>query len=64
MKLKEIRLRAGLTQEQLAESCNTTQNCISRWETGKVQPSIEVLRQLASVLRCTTDELLGVEKGA
>lgn len=61
MKLKEIRLRAGLTQEQLAERINTTQCCISRWENGKDRPNIEIVRQLASVLRCTTDELLGVE---
>ena len=64
MKLKEIRLRAGLTQEQLAELMNTEQSYISRWETGRNEPSFEVLRQLAAVLHCTTDELLGVEKGA
>ena len=64
MKLKEIRLRAGLTQEQLAELMNTEQCRISCWENGKNEPSIETIRQLAAALHCTTDELLGVEKGA
>ena len=61
MKLKEIRLRAGLTQEQLAELMNTEQSYISRWETGRNEPGLDIVRQLAAVLHCTTDELLGVE---
>jgi transcriptional regulator with XRE-family HTH domain len=44
--LREARLRAGLTQRQLATRANTSQSAIARWESGAVQPSFERLREL------------------
>lgn len=44
--LREARLRAGLTQRELAERTGTTQPAVSRWETGRVRPSLETLRTL------------------
>lgn len=44
--LREARLRAGLTQAELARRAGTTQPAIARYESGKVQPSLERLRQL------------------
>ena len=38
---------AGISQEQLADSMNTTANTISRWETGSYRPSAEDLQRLA-----------------
>ena len=63
MKLKEIRLREGLTQVQLAELVGTSQANVSAWELGQSDPSTTAVRLLALALHCTTDELLGVEKG-
>lgn len=64
LKLKEIRLRVGFTQVQLAELVGTSQANVSAWELGQSDPSTTAVRLLATVLHCTTDELLGVEKGA
>jgi transcriptional regulator with XRE-family HTH domain len=44
--LREARLRAGLTQKQLATRAGTSQSAIARWESGAVQPSFERLREL------------------
>ena len=44
--LREARLRAGLTQKQLAIRAGTSQSAIARWESGTVQPSFERLRDL------------------
>jgi transcriptional regulator with XRE-family HTH domain len=44
--LREARLRAGLTQKQLATRTGTSQPAIARWESGAVQPSFERLREL------------------
>jgi transcriptional regulator with XRE-family HTH domain len=44
--LREARLRAGLTQAELARRADTSQPAIARWESGAVQPSLERLRKL------------------
>lgn len=44
--LKEARLRAGLTQAELARRVKRSQSQIARWERGDVKPSLETLRGL------------------
>jgi transcriptional regulator with XRE-family HTH domain len=44
--LKGARLRAGLTQRELARRAGTSQSAIARWESGDVAPSFERLREL------------------
>jgi transcriptional regulator with XRE-family HTH domain len=44
--LREARLRAGLTQAELARRIGRSQSQIARWENGKVEPSLETLRRL------------------
>lgn len=44
--LKEARLRAGLTQEELARRSGRPQSTIARWESGGVRPSLESLREV------------------
>src|SRR5205807_2152936 len=44
--LREARLRAGLTQAELAERAATARSQVSRWERGEVLPSLETLRRL------------------
>jgi hypothetical protein len=45
--IREARLRAGLTQRELAEKVGTTQSSIARWEAGGARPSLETLSSLA-----------------
>lgn len=51
--IREARLRAGLTQRELAGRAGTTQSSIARWEAGGVRPSLETLASL--VRACDLD---------
>ena len=42
--LREARLRAGLSQAELARRAGKATSVIGRWERGEVQPSLETLR--------------------
>jgi transcriptional regulator with XRE-family HTH domain len=44
--LREARLRAGLTQAELAQVAGTARSQVSRYERGDVLPSLETLRRL------------------
>jgi transcriptional regulator with XRE-family HTH domain len=44
--LREARLRAGLTQEALADRIGTNRPQIARWEAGAVAPSLDTLLDL------------------
>ncbi len=44
--LREARLRAGLTQADLAERTGRDRSVIARWEQGVVAPSVETLTDL------------------
>lgn len=58
--IKAARLRAGLTQRELAARAGTTQNAISRWERGLVDPGLatvaEIVRACGLELRCVLAE--------
>jgi ribosome-binding protein aMBF1 (putative translation factor) len=47
----EARIRAGLTQQQLAERMGTKQTAIARLERGRSSPNIRTLKKLAEVTR-------------
>lgn len=38
MRLKELRIKAGLSQSDLAKKLNVHQTAVSQWETGKKRP--------------------------
>ena len=44
--IREARLRAGLTQYELAERTGRERSVIARWEQGMVAPSLESLLDL------------------
>jgi transcriptional regulator with XRE-family HTH domain len=44
--IREARLRAGLSQYELAERCGRQRGVIARWEQGTVAPSVETLIDL------------------
>lgn len=53
----EIRKDKGLTQIELAEKCNVSQQSISKIEKGIIDPSLSVALQLSQVLNCKVDDL-------
>lgn len=44
--LRQARLRAGLSQDELSERVGVHRSQIARWERDAVQPSLETVRQL------------------
>ena len=59
-KLVELRKRAGLTQDELAQKLNLTPQSISKYERGEANPDISYLVPMCDALGCTLDELMGL----
>lgn len=57
-KLKEIRKRFGLSQEQLAEIMNVSRQAITKWENDGGLPDINNLQELSKIFGITVDYLL------
>jgi transcriptional regulator with XRE-family HTH domain len=57
--IREARLRAGLTQAELAERAGRDRSVVARWEQGVVAPSVETLIEL--VRACGFDLPLELE---
>lgn len=58
-RLREWRLKRGLTQEELARKADVPTISVSHFETGHRFPNAESLRRLADALGVSTDYLLG-----
>lgn len=56
-KIKQLRQKAGLTQEQLGTRLDISAQSISKWETGITMPDISLLPILSSELGVTIDEI-------
>lgn len=59
--IRKYRKMQNLSQERLAEILGVSRQSISLWETGKTQPSLDILATLASTLGVTIDALMAVE---
>lgn len=58
-KIKELRKKKKLTQEELAEKINVTKLTISRWERGERVPKSDKAQQLAEFFSVSVAYLLG-----
>lgn len=59
--IKSLRMKAGLTQKDLAEKLFVTSQAVSRWENGDVEPSISTLQSLSDIFSVSIDEIIGRE---
>ena len=59
MRLKDLRAASGKTQAQIAKLLDTTQQTYARWESGKAEPPLAALRELALIFSTTVDHILG-----
>jgi transcriptional regulator with XRE-family HTH domain len=55
--IKEIRIKKGMTQQQLADESGVTLRTIQRIENGDVKPSLHSLNTLGKVLESDLSEL-------
>lgn len=56
-KIRQLRFRASLTQEQLAEKLGVAPQSVSKWENAVAMPDISTLPLLAEVFGVTIDDL-------
>lgn len=62
-RIRRLREQHGLSQYDVAERIlgkRERAGEISRWESGKNEPSHDNLRKIAVIYSCSIDELLGV----
>lgn len=55
----ELRKKAGLSQDELAEKVFVTRQAISRWENGETTPNTETLKLLSKLFDVSINTLLG-----
>ena len=60
-KLQALRVRRGMTQEQLAERLYVSRELVSKWELGQRRPDIRLLREMASLFSVEIDDLMDTE---
>lgn len=57
--LKQLRIKAGLTQMQAAAKINRKQQTLASWETGQSQPDANTLFVLCAMYGVSVDEAFG-----
>lgn len=60
--LKHLRKEKNLTQEQLAERFNVSSRTVSRWETGRNMPDLEMLIELSEFYDADIREIIDGER--
>lgn len=56
-KIYELRQSKKLTQKELADMLNVTDKTVSRWETRKSLPDVEMMKRIADVFEISISEL-------
>jgi transcriptional regulator with XRE-family HTH domain len=56
-KIRQLRFKASLTQEQLAESVGVSAQAVSKWENSVAMPDIALLPALAEIFGVSIDDL-------
>jgi transcriptional regulator with XRE-family HTH domain len=57
MRIKELRIQKGLTQEELAHAAGVAFQTINQVENGKRKPHKSILKLIAQALEVKTEEL-------
>ena len=58
-RIKYLRKENALSQIALAEKISSNQKQVSKWETGKIEPNIDMLKKLADYFEVSVDYLIG-----
>ena len=61
MRLKELRKQRNISQIKLSMDLNTSQNTISRYETGVREPCLSELIRIADYFNVSIDYLVGLD---
>lgn len=57
--IKDLRLKRGITQSELAQMCGVHQTAVSQWEKGRTLPDRQTLVTLSEIFSVSVDLLMG-----
>ncbi len=60
-RIRALRLARNISQVDLAKSLHVSKQSVSNWENDNIQPSIEMLAEIATFFSVSTDYLLGFD---
>ncbi len=60
--IRELRIKQGLSQEELARKTYVTRQAVSRWETGETLPNPQTLTVLSKLFDVSVNTLLGAPR--
>lgn len=61
-RIKEIRLKNNLTQQEFGDKLNHTKSTISKWENDQVIPDINMLKGISTIFSVNIEELISDSK--
>ena len=59
-KIRDFRRKMGLTQIELSNVLNISQASLSGYETGRIEPDMDMMKRLAHFFNTSLDDLFGV----
>lgn len=59
-RIKELRKSLGINQVEFGKRLHVTKQCVSNWENGNIQPSIDMLIKISKTFSVSADYLLGL----
>lgn len=58
-RIREIRVRKGMTQKQVAEGCGMADSAIRKYESGSISPKYDTMERIATALDVPVTALMG-----
>lgn len=57
--IAQLRVKRGMSQDELAEKVFVTRQAVSRWENGETTPNVDTLKLLSKIFDVSINTLLG-----
>lgn len=58
-KIKELRLKMQMSQDELAAELLVTKQAVSKWESGKATPTVDNLNEMSRTFSCKFEDIVG-----
>lgn len=59
-RIKELRNSLGINQVEFGKKLGVTKQCVSNWENGSIQPSVDMLIKICKAFSISSDYLIGL----